>query len=222
LGKPTLVFAAGIADGSIGGLKAKFVEVDGIRTRYYEYGRGTPMVLIHGGFTANSSTANVFSRNIRGLAEHYHVFAMDRPACGLTGNPKNEKDYSAEGDVGFVYDFIRTMKLGQVHLVGHSAGGGIAMDLAIEHPEIAKTLTIIGAGPEDPAEFSGLTEMLKRCPDQSTYAGLKCRAGALAWLPDTFEEEYWRADEQMAMLPKTQEARAKIGRGRAIARRKSI
>jgi pimeloyl-ACP methyl ester carboxylesterase len=216
MGGDTRVFAAGTTDGAIGGLKAKFTEVDGIRTRYYEYGQGEPMVLIHGGFTANSSTANVFSRNIPGLAEHYHVFAMDRLACGLTGNPKDDKDYSAQGDVDFIYDFIKTMKLGQVHLVGHSAGGGIAMDLAIEHPEIVKTLTIIAAGPEDPPVFSGptkLTELLKKCPDQSTYAGLKCRAGALAWLPDTFEEEYWRADEQMAMLPKTQEARMKIGSG---------
>ena len=216
MGGRVQAFAAGAADGSIGGLTAKFTEVDGIRTRYYEYGQGEPMVLIHGGFTANSSSANVFSRNIPGLAEHHHVFAMDRLASGLTGNPKDEKDYSVQGDIDFVYDFVKTMKLGPVHLVGHSAGGGIAMDLAIEHPEIVKTLTIIGAGPEDPPEFSEpskLAELLEKCPDQSTYAGLKCRAGALAWLPDTFEEEYWRADEQMAMLPKTQDARRAMAAG---------
>ncbi len=34
-------------DGSIDGLKAKFVDVNGIKTRYYEMGRGEPMVLIH-------------------------------------------------------------------------------------------------------------------------------------------------------------------------------
>ncbi|MGH9680324.1 MAG: hypothetical protein ACRD4Y_10270, partial [Candidatus Acidiferrales bacterium] len=34
-------------DGSIGGLKAKFVNVNGIRTRYYEAGKGEPMILIH-------------------------------------------------------------------------------------------------------------------------------------------------------------------------------
>jgi pimeloyl-ACP methyl ester carboxylesterase len=225
MGGDTRVFAAGTADGSIGGLKAKFTEVDEIRTRYYEYGQGEPMILIHGGFTANSSTANVFSRNILGLAEHYHVFAMDRLACGLTGNPRDEKDYSAQGDVDFIYDFIKTMKLGQVHLVGHSAGGGIAMDLAIEHPEIVKTLTIIAAGPEDPPVFSGLTkltEILKKCPDQSTYAGLKCRAGALAWLPDTFEEEYWsgRGDGDASEDAGSSDEDWK--RSRAICRRRCI
>jgi 2-hydroxy-6-oxonona-2,4-dienedioate hydrolase len=216
LGGSGRVFAANSGDGSIGGLKAKFAQVDGIRTRYYEYGQGEPMVMIHGGFTANSSTANVFSRNIRGLAQHFHVFAVDRLASGLTGNPESDKDYSVQGDIDFIIAFIKAMNLGQVHLVGHSAGGGIALDLAIEHPEMVRTLTILAAGPEDPPEFSGptkLTEMLKKCPDQSTYAGLKCRAGALAWLPDTFEEEYWKADEMMAMLPKTQRARAKLAAG---------
>ena len=210
------VFAAAAQDGSIGGLKAKFTQVNGVRARYYEYGKGEPMVMLHGGFMANSSTANVFSRNIRGLAEHFHVFALDGLGSGMTGNPENDKDYSVQGDIDFTYGFIQTMKLGPVHLVGHSAGGGIAMDLAVQHPEIVKTLTILAAGPEDPSGFSGdtkLTAMLKKCPDQSTYAGLKCRAGSLAWLPDTFEDEYWQADEMMAMLPKTKEARAKLSSG---------
>jgi hypothetical protein len=52
----------------VGGLHSKFVEVNGVKARYYEAGTGEPLVMIHGGFTAGSSTANVFSRNIPGLA----------------------------------------------------------------------------------------------------------------------------------------------------------
>ena len=49
-------------DGSIDGLKAKFVDVNGIRTRYYEMGSGEPMVLIHAeeGFSGHAS-ANYFA-----------------------------------------------------------------------------------------------------------------------------------------------------------------
>ena len=201
-------------DATIDGLKAKFIEVNGVRTRYFEYGQGEPLVMIHGGAQAGATTANVFSRNIPGLAKRFHVFAIDRLACGLTGNPKEDTDYNQQGEVDFIYAFIRTMKLGQVHLIGHSAGGGLVFYLAVQHPEIVRTLTILAMGPEDPpAGPSKLDPLLKKCADQTQYAGLKCRLGLLAWLPDTFPNEYWEADQSMSDLPKSKEARAKLAAG---------
>jgi len=217
--------AAGSPNGDLGGLKAKFVDVKGVRTRYYEMGQGEPMVMIHGGATAGSSTANVFSRNIPGLAKRFHVFAVDRLGSGLTGNPLDDKDYGTQGQVEHIYQFIQTMKLGQVHLVGHSAGGGVAFYLAVMHPEMAKTLTIIAAGPEDPgmnASPTKLDGLLKKCPDQSTYAGLKCRVAMIGWLPTAFEDAYWEADEYMAMQPKSKEARAKVVAGAGEEQRKAF
>lgn len=218
-------FAAAKPDGSIGGLSAKFIDVNGVKTRYYEYGKGEPMVLIHGGSTAGSSTANVWSRNIPGLAKRFHVFAVDRLASGLTANPPDDNDYTPQGDVDHVYHFIQTLKLGPVHLVGHSAGGGIAFYLAVEHPEVVKTLTIVAHGPESPAASDGPTKLqpeLKKCPDQSQYEGLRCRVEKLAWLPTTFEDEYWEADRYMATLPKSREARDKINAGAGQAFRKNF
>ncbi len=199
----------------IGGLHSKYVDVNGVKARYYEAGTGEPMVMIHGGFTAGSSTANVFSRNIAGLAKHFHVFAVDRLASGMSGNPLKDDDYTYQGDVDFIYGFIQALKLGPVHLVGHSAGGAIALYLAIEHPEMAKTLTIMAMGPENPpASADGKTRLdLSKCPDQSQYEGLQCRVAMLAWLPTTFDEEYWSADKFMANLPKSREARARLNAG---------
>jgi len=205
--------AAAKPDASIRGLNAKFADVNGVQARYYEAGQGEPMVMIHGGFWAGSSTANVWSRNIPGLAKRFHVFAVDRLASGMSSNPLDDKDYNYEGDVKFIYQLIQTLKLGPVHLVGHSAGGAIALFLAIEHPEVVKTLVIIAAGPEDPNAIAGPTKLdaaLKKCPDQSQYDGLKCRVSILAWLPTTFDDEYWEADAYMAGLPKSREARAKL------------
>jgi hypothetical protein len=66
LGGQAAASAATNDPASIQGLTSKFVDVKGVRTRYYEMGQGEPMVLIHGGSTAGSSTANVWSRNIPG------------------------------------------------------------------------------------------------------------------------------------------------------------
>ena len=106
------------------------------------------------------------------------------------------------------------MKLGKVHLVGHSAGGAIVLYLATEHPEVARTLTILAVGPENPPQpQTKLVNMLKKCPDQTQYAGLKCRVYELAWLPTAFDDEYWAADVYMSNLPKSKEAREKIRAG---------
>src|SRR4029077_15293562 len=87
----------------IGGLHSKFVDVNGVQARYYEAGSGEPMVMIHGGFTAGSATANVFSRNLPELSKHFHVFAVDRLASGMSGNPLKDDDYTYQGDVDFIY-----------------------------------------------------------------------------------------------------------------------
>ena len=86
--------------------------------------------------------------------------------------------------------------------------------LALEHPEIVRTMTIMAVGPENPPQpQTKLVNMLKKCPDQSQYEGLKCRVYELAWLPTTFEDAYWKADEFMANLPKSKEAQMKLRSG---------
>lgn len=207
-----LAAAAPAQDGSIGGLKAKFADVNGVKARYYEAGQGEPMLLVHGGMTGGSSTANVWSRNIPGLAKRFHVFAIDRLGSGLSGNPTNH-DYGNAAQVEFVYGFIKALKLSQIHLVGHSAGGAVALYTAIEHPELFKTLTIVAHGPENPPAADGDTKLqpeLLKCPDQNVYEGLKCRVEKLAWGDNTFDKEYWDADVQMATTPKSKEARAQV------------
>ena len=210
------VRAATNPDGGIAGLKPKFADINGIKTRYYEIGQGEPMLLIHGGGWAGSSNANNFSTVIPGFARQYHVFAPDRLGHGLTDNPKQDKDYNQQGEVDFMYQFIQTMKMGKVHLVGHSSGGALAFYLAIEHPEIVSDLVLIAQGPQNPAASDGPNKLdvaLEKCPKDPYYESLKCRAGALGWLPTTFDEEYWQAAAEMGNTPKSKEAAAKLKAG---------
>jgi 2-hydroxy-6-oxonona-2,4-dienedioate hydrolase len=203
-------------DGAVAGLKPKFGDVNGTRTRYYEMGQGETMLLIHGGGWGGSSNANNFSTVLPLFAKKYHVYAPDRLGHGLTDNPKSDKDYNQQGEVDFLYQFVQSMKLGKVHLIGHSSGGAIAFYLAIEHPEIVKDLVLIAEGPEDPSSGDGPTKLdvaLQKCPKDPYYDSLKCRAGALAWFPTTFDEEYWQAAGLMGSTPQAQEVAVKLKAG---------
>lgn len=127
----------------------KYVDVDGIRTRYYEKGDGETILLLHGSyFGADLSadcTAN-WSRNFQGLAEWGHVIAVDRLGQGDTDNPKRAEDYTMAAVVEHVVAFIKTLGLGNLHLVGHSRGGYIACRTTLDHPELMKTCVLIDSG----------------------------------------------------------------------------
>ena len=66
-----------------------YLPVENAEIYYRTTGQGEPIVMLHGG---SRSGANVFSRNIPGLAKRFRVLAIDRLGYGLTDNPKNAAD----------------------------------------------------------------------------------------------------------------------------------
>ena len=96
----------------------KFVDVDGIRTRYFEGGSGEAMLLVHGGGFGSTSFANNWRPIFDHLASHFHVYALDKLGQGYTDNPRNDTDYSMEAVIRHVYRFLETLGIEKVHLVG--------------------------------------------------------------------------------------------------------
>ena len=144
-------FAVALAQGAqmapaaanIGGLKAKFIDAGGIRTRYYDEGSGEPMVLVHGTGFSGVASANTWSLNIPGLSARFHVYAPDKLASGLTDNPGSDDDLNIRGEVNHLYAFVKALGLTRFDLVGQSRGGGAAFLFAVAHPEMVKTLVIV-------------------------------------------------------------------------------
>jgi pimeloyl-ACP methyl ester carboxylesterase len=217
-------------NGDIAGLKSKFVDVKGVRTRYYEYGSGEPLVLLAGG------DANHWSKNIPGLAKRFHVFAVDRIRTGMTGNPLDDSDYNDAGDIKFLYNFLQVMKLDHIHLMGHSGGGALSFYFSLAHPEMVRTLILVADGPEDPhvgfrvddpkqqeeAKYDILAPkdpnvnlkamvdvMVEKCAGQPN-----CRTLNSAYAPEVaFDEEFLAAETFFANLPVRKEGQAKIRAG---------
>lgn len=132
----------------VGMPEPRAIHVDGVKTRYYEVGKGEPIVFIYGGNfgTADSaSSAYTWSEQLKGLADRFRVIAFDKVGQGHTDNPLND-DYTMAAVVKHAAGFIKALKLPPVHLVGHSRGGYASTRLTLEYQHLVRSLTIVNSG----------------------------------------------------------------------------
>lgn len=120
----------------------KFVDVQGVKTRYREQGTGPALVLLHG--ASLGSSAEVWDDLLEPLAGGgLRVLALDLLGYGLTGAPSQlTPGYQRE----HLREFLNAMHLDRAYLVGHSMSGGVCARLALEQPERVVSLTVVGTG----------------------------------------------------------------------------
>lgn len=114
------------------------VDIDGVRVHYVEAGRGDPVVLIHGW---NGSTFS-YRHTIPELAQNHRVVALDLLGFGYSARPAHG-DYSVTAQVRLVSGLMDRLGIERAVVVGHSMGGGIAMHLALSHPERVTRLVLV-------------------------------------------------------------------------------
>jgi pimeloyl-ACP methyl ester carboxylesterase len=120
-------------------IQSKTIKVNGLDVRYYTAGQGEPLVVIHGG----GGDARTWRLNIAELAENYTVYAPDLPGYG--GSQPLDGDYYIPELVEFVDKFARSLGLEKFNLVGHSLGGGIALNYALKSPHKIKKLVLVSS-----------------------------------------------------------------------------
>ena len=127
---------------------SRFAQVrDDLRLHYHEAGVGndTTIVLLHGGGPGASSWSN-FARNIPVLAQRFHVLAVDQPGYGRSDKPTEHPQYFVHS-ASALKDLLDTLGItDRVHLLGNSLGGGAAVRFALDHPERAGRLVLMGPG----------------------------------------------------------------------------
>lgn len=119
----------------------------GLRLHYHEagVGNGPTIVLLHGGGPGASSWSN-FARNIPVLAEHFHVLAVDQPGYGRSDKPTEHPQYFVHS-ASALKDLLDHLQItSRVHLLGNSLGGGAAVRFALDHPDRAGKLILMGPG----------------------------------------------------------------------------
>ena len=134
------------------GPTAQTIEVSGFTIRRLAIGpeTGTPIMLIHG-FGADLES---WAFNQADLAAERPVHAIDLPGHG--GSGKDVGDGSVSALSAAVVAYMQHEGLLGAHLVGHSLGGAIAVQVALDEPDLVSALTLVapaGFGPEVAGDF---------------------------------------------------------------------
>jgi len=109
-------------------------------------GSGTPLLFIHG---LGSCSAD-WQPQIECFRERYRTVACDLRGHGLSSKPPGQ--YSIKGFARDLASVLRELRLGAAHVVGISLGGMVAFQLAVDAPELVRSLVIVNSGPAVPAE----------------------------------------------------------------------
>ena len=114
------------------------IRVRGVELHYIEQGQGEPLILLHGGMFDYRS----WEAQVKAFSQHYRVISYSRRYNYPNNNPLTAKNHSAYVEAGDLAAFIHKLKLGRVHLLGTSYGAFTALALAVEHPELVRSLVL--------------------------------------------------------------------------------
>ena len=115
---------------------------EGCSLHYEEYGHGTPLILIHG----LGSSSQDWELQVPVLARHYRLIVVDVRGHGRSDKPRER--YSIPGFSADIVALIEHLNLGPAHYVGLSMGGMIGFQLAVDQPQLLKSLCIVNSAPE--------------------------------------------------------------------------
>ncbi|WP_309887703.1 alpha/beta fold hydrolase [Archangium sp.] len=114
--------------------------VRGLKMYYEVHGKGAPVVLLHGSFmTITNNWAEMLPR----LAKSRQVIAVELQGHGRTADIN--RDFSHENLADDVAALLDYLKIPQADLLGYSMGGGVAMQVAIRHPQKVRKVVSVSA-----------------------------------------------------------------------------
>ena len=142
--------------------------INKIRMHYEASGRGAPVLLING----LSAPAVNWAFQAKALAPHFQVVTFDNRGVGETDLPP-EPVYTTAQMADDAAALLRHLKIGRAHVVGASMGGTIAQELALRHPRLVRSLTLLCTWVEADARFLHTVEawisLAYRVPIEERY-----------------------------------------------------
>jgi pimeloyl-ACP methyl ester carboxylesterase len=157
--------------------KTGHVTANGIDYYYAIYGKGEPLLLLHGGL----GQIEMFGPNLTALAASHQVIGVDLQGHGRTrlGNrPINLVDIGDDLAV-----ILNALGYKQVDVMGYSFGGGAAFRLAVQHPSLVRRLVLVSTPfaqdgfypemlPQQAQVSAAMADMMKDTPLYTSYAAV--------------------------------------------------
>lgn len=122
-----------------------YADVNGVEVYYAVYGKGDPIVLLHGGF----GLIEMFGAVLGAVAENHTVIGVDLRAHGRT--QPFDRPMSFEAMATDVAELVTFLGYEKADIAGYSMGGGVALRMGIDYPEVVDKLVLIST----PYAFSG-------------------------------------------------------------------
>ncbi|MBC8027382.1 MAG: alpha/beta hydrolase [Steroidobacteraceae bacterium] len=146
------VIALTFAAAAPGADKTGYVKSNGVDYYYEISGKGDPLLLLHGGL----GSTDMFAPIMPALSDHRTVIAVDLQGHGRTALGTRKIDLVDIGkDIAAV---LEKTGFKQVDVLGYSFGGGVALQLAVQHPAKVRRLVLVSAGFSDAGFYSAIRE----------------------------------------------------------------
>jgi pimeloyl-ACP methyl ester carboxylesterase len=135
--------------------------VNGVELHYEIHGDGTPLVMLHGGV----NPADFFGAPLRAMAQNHRVIAIHLRGHGLSSD--SEADWSYELMADDVDKLLAAIGIDRPDIMGWSLGGGVALQLAIRHPDRVGKLIVIGMNVKASGDFPEVRAAFDQMPEQA-------------------------------------------------------
>lgn len=157
---------------------SKFIYVRGIWLHYKTYGQGRQLILLLHGFGSSTFT---WDRVAPALAQLGTIVSYDRPGFGLSQRPLKDNwpgydPYDSTEQAQLAVDLIHALGFQQAIVIGNSAGGGIALAMAIQDPQTVRAMVLVSPAVPSGAMQSSFLRWLIHTPQAQHLGPLLVRA----------------------------------------------
>lgn len=121
------------------------VTVGGFDLRYHEAGSGPALIMLHGAGPGASAWSN-FEHNLPVYAEKFRTIMIDQPGFGGTKYPAEYPSHYIVYTAKLVAELMDQLDIDTAHLLGNSLGGAVAVRFAMDFPDRADRLVLMGPG----------------------------------------------------------------------------
>ena len=116
----------------------KAISINGTTLHFVERGSGTPIVFVHGGL----GDLRTFQPQFEALSANFRVVAFSRRFHPPNDVPAGTPAYALQVHVEDLAALIKVLNLGSAHFIGHSYGALVALTLAVQQPQLIRSLVL--------------------------------------------------------------------------------